>query len=159
MQRQFYSKEQYLLYNMFNHYFFDGDPGLQVYHKFLESSKDKLAVVVDPPFGGKTELLSNTLNMISQEYQRLHGDGAQDISSNGSNIYSLRRSTVSIRTSYFTVFVILPYFMEPQVVDCLPSMKMMDYKVEYRNHSQFQLGKSHILILMLEWPFTIRTND
>lgn len=82
MQRQFYSKEQYLLYNMFNHYFFDGDPGLQVYHKFLESSKDKLAVVVDPPFGGKTELLSNTLNMISQEYQRLHGDGAQDISSN-----------------------------------------------------------------------------
>jgi len=66
---------------MFNHHFFDGDPGIQIYHKFLGNSKDKLAIIVDPPFGVKTELLSNTLNTINKEYQRLHGDCAKDISS------------------------------------------------------------------------------
>ena len=73
---------------MFNHHFFDGDPGLQVYNRFLERSKNKLAIVVDPPFGGKTELLSNSLKTINQEYQKLHGDSAQDISSICSSTFS-----------------------------------------------------------------------
>lgn len=37
-------------------------------------------------------------------------------------------------------FWIFPYFMESQIVSNLPSLAMLDYKVEYTNHSQFQNG-------------------
>ena len=48
-----------------------------------------------------------------------------------------------------TDFWIFPYFMESQIFIKLPKMAMLDYKVEYTNHSQFQKG-IHVLVSRLE---------
>lgn len=44
---------------------------------------------------------------------------------------------ISSNIIYFTEFLVLPYFMERFVVNCLPDMKMLDYKVDYVNHKKF----------------------
>ncbi|KAI9558111.1 hypothetical protein GHT06_014864 [Daphnia sinensis] len=116
--RQFYNPEEYLLYNMFNHHFFDKSESVSVYEQFLTEGKNNLALVMDPPFGGKVEVISHTLQTIDDEYRHLNGENATEISK----------------------FWIFPYFMESQIVSHLPSFAMLDYKVEYKNHSQFQKG-------------------
>jgi hypothetical protein len=69
-------------YNMFNHYFFDGEKAHTVYMEFLRreelvppspvtanSVKDSdILVVLDPPFGGLVDALAATLKRITEDY-------------------------------------------------------------------------------------------
>jgi hypothetical protein len=41
---------------------------------------------------------------------------------------------------YIAVLWIFPYFMEPQVLASCPDFTMLDYKVDYDNHSLFASG-------------------
>ncbi|XP_046458566.1 rRNA N6-adenosine-methyltransferase ZCCHC4-like [Daphnia pulex] len=116
--RQFYGPQEYLLYNMFNHHFFNGIEGFSIYEQFLKEAKNNLAVVMDPPFGGKVEIIAHTLRKIDGEYKRLNG----------------------VKSSEISNFWIFPYFMESQILNKLPNFAMLDYKIEYTNHSQFQKG-------------------
>lgn len=45
---------------MFNHFFYSPD-GLSVCQKFLAETPNTVAIVVDPPFGGRAEFLAETL--------------------------------------------------------------------------------------------------
>lgn len=74
-------------------------------------------LVTDPPFGGRTEPISVTLNSINELYK-----------------------TLNKTEKDLPIFWIFPYFMEPQIVNHLPNFHMLDYKVEYENHSLFQTG-------------------
>lgn len=67
---------------MFNHHFFDGSEGVSVYEQFLKDGKNSLALVMDPPFGGKVEIISHTLKKIEEDYTRLNGNMETGISSN-----------------------------------------------------------------------------
>jgi hypothetical protein len=67
---------------MFNHHFFNGVEGVSTYEQFLKEGKNNLAVVMDPPFGGKVEIIANTLQKIDKEYKRLNGVTSSEISSN-----------------------------------------------------------------------------
>ena len=40
----------------------------------------------------------------------------------------------------FTVFLVLPYFMEAAVVQSFDDMQMMDLKVTYVNHRKLKAG-------------------
>lgn len=40
-------------------------------------------------------------------------------------------------TNKLPVLWIFPYFMEPQLKNSLPEYSMLDYKVDYENHSLF----------------------
>lgn len=73
---------------------------------------------MDPPFGGRTEPLINTINQIEKKYQK----------------------TNKIDNT-LPIFWIFPYFMEPQIVNSLPNFSMLDYRVDYDNHALFQSGK------------------
>ena len=66
---------------MFNHLLFDGIHGVSVYEQFLKDGKNCLALVMDPPFGGKVEVISQTLQTIDADYKRINGNTALDISS------------------------------------------------------------------------------
>ena len=73
-----------LVYNMFNHHFFDGPAGRAVYDQFLmDSGKEnqRLALVMDPPFGGKVDVLSHTIGIIGSDYRRLNSNDSLSISS------------------------------------------------------------------------------
>ena len=61
---QFYSSDHFLWYNLLNgHFFFHGEESSTVFRDFLISC-DKLLILLDPPFGAKTELISHSLDRI-----------------------------------------------------------------------------------------------
>lgn len=110
----FYSPEEFLKYNMFNHYFFCGAYSQDIFSKFLRnhSNRDKVCLIVDPPFGCRTEALSFTLKRIQLEY-------------------------LAINQAVLPILWVFPYFMERYVVKSMPEMTMLDYKVNYSNHSSY----------------------
>lgn len=67
---------------------------------------------MDPPFGGRVEPLADTVNAIITEYQKSTEDK-------------------------LPVFWVFPYFMEPHLLNSLPELVMLDYKVDYDNHPLF----------------------
>ena len=85
MQRQFYSQEDFLLYNMFNHHFFESQAAAPVYRQFLmeSGSGGRLALVMDPPFGGKVDVLCHTVKTIRSELRQLNNDESLSLSSEG----------------------------------------------------------------------------
>lgn len=68
-----------------------------------------VALVMDPPFGGRVEPLAETINAIIRDYKK----------------------------EKLPVFWVFPYFMEPHIVNSLPDFTMLDYKVDYDNHPLF----------------------
>lgn len=112
--RNFYPPDQLLLYNMFNHYFFCGDYSRSVFSKFLknDSRRDKVCLLVDPPFGCRTEALSFTLKRIQMEY-------------------------MIVNQEILPVIWVFPYFMERYLNRSMPEMQMLDYKVSYTNHPTY----------------------
>ena len=83
LQAQFYSPEEFLVYNMFNHHFFNGAHAESMFDRFLTAG-EKVALVIDPPFGGKVEVISHTLKLIINRCRQLSG---QDLAGNSPNIY------------------------------------------------------------------------
>lgn len=78
-----------------------------------------MILITDPPFGGRIEPLAYVLNLINKQYKSLN----------------------KIKTD-LPIFLIFPYFMEPQILNSLPNFKMLDYKVEYDNHPLFHSEKN-----------------
>lgn len=76
-----------------------------------------MVLVTDPPFGGRVELLTQTVKNISSLYKTLNNKNKE-----------------------LPVMWIFPYFMEPQIHNSLPEYSMLDYKVDYDNHPLFQDG-------------------
>lgn len=48
---------------MFNHFFYSPD-GPEVLQQFMSQSPNTLAIVIDPPFGGRAEFLNATITKI-----------------------------------------------------------------------------------------------
>lgn len=87
--------------------FFYDNDGLEHFQTFLSSSSN-VAVVVDPPFGGLVRVLARGLRKIYQ-----------------------------LAGKELPTLLVFPYFMEEHVSAALPSLRMSDYQVTYRNHKSF----------------------
>ena len=57
----FYDHSKFLWGNFFNGYFFRGKEAEEIFRNFLIGVDTKLLIIVDPPFGAKTELISHLL--------------------------------------------------------------------------------------------------
>lgn len=122
---QFYSQEEFCHYNMFNHHFFGGEASKSVLQSFLsESDGDKVVLVADPPFGGLVKPLANSFSLISQTWSSLQSSGTDGDKAEMPMIW------------------IFPYFFEPRIIECLPSLIMLDYQVDYDNHPLYKHGKT-----------------
>ena len=111
--RQFRKADEFCHYNMFNHYFFNGQ-GKSNYQKFVAlkgSKKKSFAIITDPPFGGRVEFVANTLKTISNEVD------------NNAHL-----------------FWIFPYYMESQISQVLPNLKMSDYQITYIKSGSYKQG-------------------
>lgn len=114
---QFFGPEKFCHYNLFNNYFFGGKKSKKKFKNFLsENEDDKVAIILDPPFGGLVDAISFTLKKINKWWQR-------------------RNNKVEENVPIIWVF---PYFLEGRILKNFPDMKMMDYKVEYVNHKKFK---------------------
>ncbi|XP_068164429.1 rRNA N6-adenosine-methyltransferase ZCCHC4 isoform X2 [Antennarius striatus] len=119
---QFYSREEFCHYNMFNHHFFDGGASGPVLQAFLtESDGEKVVMVADPPFGGLVKPLANSFSLISRTWKKLQSSDSH---------------------SEMPMMWIFPYFFEPRLLACLPSLTMLDYQVDYDNHPLYKQGKT-----------------
>lgn len=131
----FYSSNEFYRYNMFNHYFFDGNDRKNDFNDFLKNnsryteiiicfnikliffcynSDDRLCLFTDPPFGCRTEALAFTIKTISRTYQQLN-----------------------VTNNILPVMWIFPYFMETYIQNEMPEMEMFDYKINYTNHKLY----------------------
>ena len=112
-QRYAMFTENFCHFNMFNHYFFN-ENSLSKYKSEIASNHNSVAVITDPPFGGRPELISNTLKKIKEDF----------------------------KPNNFTAFWIFPYYMEPQIVHNPSNLKfqMSDYQVTYDQKSQYKQG-------------------
>jgi len=109
----FYSDEDWCWYNMFNHHFFLGTKSKNVYLEFLKAARKDLVIVLDPPFGGRTELLGHCLTRIAGDWREQSGQKAP------------------------RVIWIFPYFSEGKIKRACPEVQMSDFQVEYDNHGEF----------------------
>ncbi|XP_057711892.1 rRNA N6-adenosine-methyltransferase ZCCHC4 [Corythoichthys intestinalis] len=120
---QFYSQNEFCHYNMFNHHFFDSQTSSEVVRAFLrESNGEKAVMVADPPFGGLVKPLAKSFSRISQTWRELQSDDSSNVD--------------------IPMIWIFPYFFEPRILECLPSLTMLDYQVDYDNHSLYKHGKT-----------------
>lgn len=111
-----YYPEKFCHFNIFNYHFFDGADGKNKLKEFLKDDhadeRSSHCIFIDPPFAGRTELLSLTLKEISLLYTQ-------------------------INQKLLPIFWIFPYFNEAHIVKEMPEMTMLDYQVTYNNHSAF----------------------
>lgn len=114
---QVYPAKCLCLYNMFNHHFFHrlGEARLR---SFLCEREARAVLVTDPPFGGMVEPLAASFHKIEEIWK---AETALDES--------------------LPILLFFPYFMEKRVCDVMPSLTMLDYKVDYDNHTLFQNKK------------------
>ncbi|XP_071397832.1 rRNA N6-adenosine-methyltransferase ZCCHC4 [Centroberyx affinis] len=120
---QFYGKDEFCHYNMFNHHVFGGEASSGVLRAFLsESDGEKVVMVADPPFGGLVKPLANSFSLISQTWRKLQSPDSSSVD--------------------MPMMWIFPYFFEPRILECLPSFIMLDYQVDYDNHPLYKHGKT-----------------
>jgi len=112
----FHPPEKFIWFNFFNSHAFHGEKADAVLQNFLINS-EKLVVIIDPPFGAKTELIWESLDRLKRRAKML---------------------SCSVTISFLWVF---PYFMEKQVTSVAPELQMADYRVTYSKHKQFKEGK------------------
>ncbi|XP_050547181.1 rRNA N6-adenosine-methyltransferase ZCCHC4-like isoform X2 [Daktulosphaira vitifoliae] len=108
---QFYQCNDFRWFNLFNCYILEECDTKEILVDLL-SKEDSMAVLIDPPFGGRLEPIAYTMKKFD------------DI-------------RLKHNKNFLTKFLILPYFMERYVKSCLPEMSMLDYKVDYSNHKKF----------------------
>ncbi|XP_038647395.1 rRNA N6-adenosine-methyltransferase ZCCHC4 [Scyliorhinus canicula] len=119
---QFYSEEEFCHYNMFNHYFFGGKSASEAFQTFLCQDKgESIIMVTDPPFGGLVEALAHSFKKIVGVW---------------------KTSRNEIDDAELPIFWIFPYFFEPRILRCFPSLSMLDYQVDYDNHALYKHGNT-----------------
>lgn len=110
----------YFRYNMFNNHFFDGQEAVNEFEPFLnESIGDQCCVFTDPPFGCRSELLAQTIQILASRYRLLN------------HFHRL-----------LPTFWIFPYFMETYVKASMSEMEMLDFKINYTNHETYHQGEN-----------------
>lgn len=102
---------------MFNHHFFGGSKAKTEFQLFIKEAVDaneQCCVVTDPPFGCRTEPLASTIEKLSIEYREIN---------------DFRK--------LLPIFWVFPYYMENYIQAVMPQLEMLDYKVNYTNHSTY----------------------
>ncbi|CAB3376803.1 Hypothetical predicted protein [Cloeon dipterum] len=108
-------------YNMFNHHFMetmddpDGSRSKTRFKNFINSlpTEETVAILLDPPFGGRVEPIASTLKKLVTE---------------------IRETGCLGDVLFFWVF---PYFMEAYISNALPGTAMLDYRIDYSDHKMF----------------------
>jgi len=108
----FYDNEKFLWCNYFNGHFFNGSADKESYRNFLIES-EKILLLIDPPFGAKTELISHSIDRTLGQV----------------DLFNMKAEV--------EVMWIFPYFMERQVMNSKVGLRMSDFRVTYREHKQY----------------------
>merc|ERR1712071_499821 len=104
-------------FNMFNSHFFDKTPDF--------STSKKILVVTDPPYGGNCDAFLDSYSKLKNFYQN---NPKNNLKNNLKNTSKLN----------FNLVWIFPYFFETQICTRDPTLKKLEYVVDYDNHPRFK---------------------
>lgn len=116
----FNQPDNFIHYNMFNNHYFNGPDDESKLGKFLkdeQSHKSQHCLFIDPPFAGRTELLTITFQTLAKFFNR-----------------------VNSHHKLLPIFWVFPYFNEHHVQKGMPEMEMLDFQVTYMNHQAYHEG-------------------
>jgi hypothetical protein len=104
-----------------NYHFMRGNEDENKLREFMkddnsDDERSSCCIFTDPPFGIRTELITQTIKSISSLYASINN------------------------TKLLPVFMIFPYFNEQHVRNEMPEMEMLDFQVTYMNHNAFSLN-------------------
>jgi hypothetical protein len=102
--------------------------------------QNKLAIVLDPPFGAMVDPIARSLAAIREDWDKATAISRVTTDSSGSEVAGKEATNDGDATS--SVFWIFPYFLESRVTAACPDIKMSDYKVEYDNHPLYHRRQS-----------------
>jgi len=141
--QRFFSPQTFARFNMFNAHFFS-PAGASAFIQFLSSCDRPPVVIVDPPFGGRVQPLFATLRRLSAlwlETKNLTPD-APEAKSPVFVHESVDADKADSNLEYLLpVFWAFPYFLENSVQKERPEFRLLDYKIQYRNHPLFHNDK------------------
>lgn len=121
--KQFYSSKKYLKYNLFNNFFFNGLKDEKTFNNFIEKSpKESIVVLIDPPFGGLIEAMAKTIDKISEIWRKCN--------------------QIEDKSQTIPLLLFFPYFNEKRITTTIPSLRMSDFMVDYKNHNKFRSNGS-----------------
>lgn len=135
---RFCSPQTFARFNMFNAHFFSPN-GQKAFLEFLASCEAPPVIVVDPPFGGRVQPLFATLSRISALWLEARGLKTDSLAAKSPVISDEVSDPIS--NYILPVFWAFPYFLEGSVQKERPEFRMIDFKVQYRNHPMFQSAK------------------
>lgn len=121
---QFYGRDQFCRFNMFNGHVFDHDAG-KAMAAFARTAD---CILMDPPYGGPPPALAATL-------RQLWGMRDADASPCPDVLAQGGMGDGALPTLFF-----FPYFSEANVLAALPSFSMMDWCVGYDNHAVYKVS-------------------
>ncbi|CAG0882758.1 unnamed protein product [Cyprideis torosa] len=144
-ERFHYFGDKFVHYNMFNHHFFHAR---DQYRRFLERNQSSsIVVVVDPPFGGRLDVLAVTLSRIRQDLAEVKRSDDAEPSSKSLNLKSL------------DVLLVFPYFNEAAIRDSFPDLRMSDFVVSYRDLRKFRSTESSPVRVFSSFPLDLSELD
>lgn len=127
LQHNFFGPLSFAWFNLFTCHFYNSE-AKETCKDFLTGDAESTYVVCDPPFGGRLEPISRTIELLS----KIHKDQNK------------------LDSNKLKVFFIFPYFMESLIREKstpqgfsggLKGFSMSDYKVDYENHPLFANDK------------------
>lgn len=127
MQHHFFGPLNYAWYNLFNNHFFNSEAKSMLKEFLTQENGKDLYIVCDPPFGGRSEPISQTIKSISDNHKKWN------------NIENINNE--------LKIMFIFPYFMEsiikmksnPRgITGGISTLEMTDFKIEYENHPIFK---------------------
>ena len=121
--------KEFCHYNMFNHHFFD-QQSQDLYQSIIRLKRNVL-VITDPPFGGRPELIGQTLKRIANDLGQVQ------------------------KYHFMWIF---PYYMEHQIRRLDMNIQMSDYQVTYDQESNYRQGHAQAGKRKLGSPVRIFTN-
>lgn len=117
--RAFNKPSEFIHYNMFNNYFFDGPEDEKKLLSFLKddpcSARSHHCLLADPPFAARTELLGFSIQRIVSLYNEANSQPKQ-----------------------LPTMLIFPYFNEGHIRKEMPQMEMLEFQVSYMNHPSYR---------------------
>ncbi|XP_069781132.1 rRNA N6-adenosine-methyltransferase ZCCHC4 isoform X3 [Narcine bancroftii] len=84
-----------------------------------QENGESVIMVTDPPFGGLVEALAHSFKKIVAMWK-----------------------TSQNKDEELPIFWIFPYFFEARILQCFPTFSMLDYQVDYDNHTLYKHGNS-----------------
>jgi len=127
---QLYPPSKFAKYNMFNHHFFEAG-GQSATSEFLSEGQGRTLLITDPPFGGMVEALASSFTHLSKMWETTLGKQDADIPP----VVHCADSQPRLPLPTMWLF---PYFMENRILSEFPEMAMLDYKVDYDNHTMYK---------------------